>query len=146
MIPLSSSELWVVLASELEQIDTLCQQVRTRLVEMNLPSETFPVEILLRESLNNAIIHGNRGDAQKKVRIKVRIGPDTVTLAIEDEGAGFDWRKASTREPDPTAPEGRGLSLYALYAQEITFNEKGNRVTLVRKIKGESHESIRTEA
>jgi anti-sigma regulatory factor (Ser/Thr protein kinase) len=63
--------------------------------------------------------------------------PDRITIVVEDEGEGFDWRSL----PDPTDPEnlllahGRGVLLANLSVDELTFNEAGNRVTLVAHVK-----------
>ena len=48
------------------------------------------VEIALREALANAIIHGNREDPRKHVHVNCRREPDEVSIAVKDEGKGFD--------------------------------------------------------
>ncbi len=121
--------------SDLAEIDVFCREVRERLVEMGLSAEVFPVEMLLRESLNNAVIHGNCGDVQKKVGVEICIGRNHIMLRVEDEGDGFDWKNTGTATPDPGCVAGRGLSIYVLYARRTSFNGKGNHVALVREIK-----------
>jgi anti-sigma regulatory factor (Ser/Thr protein kinase) len=125
------------LPSNLGQVDAFCHEARSLLIEMGLSSETFPVEMLLRESLNNAILHGNRGDLEKKIRAEVRIGRKCVLLRITDEGQGFSHRRARKAIPNPEATGGRGLAIYRLYAHRISFNSKGNQVSLWRTVTGE---------
>jgi anti-sigma regulatory factor (Ser/Thr protein kinase) len=48
------------------------------------------VEIALREALANAIIHGNHEDPRKHVHVRCRCKPDEVSIAVKDEGRGFD--------------------------------------------------------
>jgi CheY-like chemotaxis protein/anti-sigma regulatory factor (Ser/Thr protein kinase) len=60
---------------------------------------------------------------------------DGVRIVIRDEGSGFDPDSL----PDPTDPEnlikasGRGLLLMRAFMDEVSHNETGNEVTLVKK-------------
>jgi len=62
------------------------------------------VEIALREALANAIIHGNHENPRKHVYVRCRCKPDEVSIAVKDEGRGFELNKIA----DPTAPENTG--------------------------------------
>ena len=53
------------------------------------------VEIALREALANAIIHGNLENPQKHVHVRCRCKRDDVSIAVEDEGRGFDINKVT---------------------------------------------------
>ena len=85
------------------------------------------VEIALREALANAIIHGNHQDPGKHVHVRCRCKPDEVSIAVRDEGRGFDINKM----PDPTAPpnsgsvHGRGIYLMKTLMDEVRFEEGG---------------------
>lgn len=92
------------------------------------------MELLLREFLNNAMIHGNGLDAHKQVQMSFRIGIKWMRIQIADEGPGFDWRKARRTPPDADAESGRGLAIAMIYAQRVRFNRPGNQVTIwIRK-------------
>ena len=88
------------------------------------------------EAVNNAIIHGNKSDANKKVCIDVNTEEGEVKIRIRDEGEGFDYKKV----PDPTAPEnienihGRGVFLMTRLSDGIRFNDKGTEVEMTFKI------------
>ena len=92
------------------------------------------VEIALREALANAIIHGNHEDPRKHAHIVCRCEPDEVSIAVRDEGQGFDINKVA----DPTAPEnigsvhGRGIYLMKALMDEVRF-EAGGAVVQMRK-------------
>jgi serine/threonine-protein kinase RsbW len=62
------------------------------------------VEIALREALANAIIHGNHEDRRKHVHVTCSCEPEEVSIAVKDEGKGFDPNNLA----DPTAPENIG--------------------------------------
>jgi sigma-B regulation protein RsbU (phosphoserine phosphatase) len=93
------------------------------------------MKVVLSELLVNAILHGNKRDFSKKVTIGHIVDKKAATISILDEGNGFDPAKV----PDPTLPEnlardcGRGLYIAYHYVDQIMFNEKGNRVTVIKK-------------
>ena len=85
------------------------------------------VEIALREALANAIIHGNHEDRGKHVHVTCHCERDEVSIAVKDEGNGFDTNNLS----DPTAPEnlesahGRGIHMMKALMDEVCFEEGG---------------------
>jgi len=94
----------------------------------------FAVKLALEEATINAIKHGNQLDDTKKVSIRFTVADDRVIISVADEGEGFD----PAAVPDPTRPEnltiatGRGLALIRAYMDEVSFNEKGNEITMVK--------------
>src|SRR6202021_3675336 len=69
-----------------------------------VPEGESDVEIALREALANAIIHGNHENPAKHVYVRCRCKADEVSIAVKDEGRGFDTNMIT----DPTAPENIG--------------------------------------
>ncbi len=88
------------------------------------------------EAVNNAIVHGNKSDRKKFVKIEFSLKRSTLEVTIEDEGKGFKPGDV----PDPTMPEnielinGRGIFLMKKLADSIEFNTKGNYVKMKFKI------------
>src|SRR5262245_48613969 len=99
--------------------------------------DLFCIRLALEEALLNAIRHGNQGDRTKMVQIAFRLLSDRFEVCITDEGAGFDPDDV----PDPTAPEnlerpsGRGVLLMRRYMTEVSFNERGNAVTMCKRLR-----------
>ena len=97
------------------------------LIRKCVPDDESEVEIALREALANAIIHGNHENPRKHVHVRFRCNPDEVSIAVKDEGRGFDINEM----PDPTAPEnigsghGRGIYLMKAFMDEVRFEEDG---------------------
>ena len=115
-------------------VDAICMDVRAMLGKCGLARHVFAVNLLLREFINNAILHGNHLDADKRVFITVRIGLVWIVLKVADEGSGFDWRQRRLVPPASTDISGRGLAIGELYATRMRFNRTGNKVTLwIRK-------------
>ena len=116
--------------SDLSAVDGVCRDVRALLEGHGAADRCFAAELLLREFLNNAILHGNRSDARKLVRMTATVGRKWIVIRIADEGPGFDWRTRRRAPPEVEATSGRGLAIGALYAQRLRFNRAGNQVTL----------------
>lgn len=74
--------------------------------------------------------------SEKSIRVRVKCSEDEFSCSIEDQGNGFDWRNAGNSH-DPvealTALHGRGLLLIRNVFDRVAFNEKGNKVTLIKR-------------
>src|SRR5687767_15592413 len=95
------------------------------------------IGMAVRESMVNAVVHGNRYNANKKVRFSVSHQSGRYTVRIADEGEGFEFDQV----PDPLAPEnlmrtsGRGLFLIRSFMDEFQMahlEHGGTEVTLVK--------------
>jgi serine/threonine-protein kinase RsbW len=88
--------------------------------------------IAVTEAVNNAILHGNKNDPEKYVRIGFESDTEKFVFSITDEGEGFDY----TNLPDPTDPvniekiSGRGVFLMSSLADSIQFEQNGSKVLL----------------
>ena len=91
----------------------------------------------VRESMVNAVVHGNRYNANKKVRFSVSNREGQYIVRIADEGEGFDFSDV----PDPLAPEnlmrtsGRGLFLIRTFMDDfrvVRLEQGGTEVTLIK--------------
>jgi anti-sigma regulatory factor (Ser/Thr protein kinase) len=90
----------------------------------------------LTEALTNAMMYGNGHDPTKRVRVEVTLAQGEIKARVTDQGTGFD----PAAIPDPTTPEnlvktcGRGLFLMRQLLDEVSFNDRGNEVTLVLRL------------
>ena len=100
------------------------------------------VGVAVRESVINAIKHGNANDARKHVHVEVAPleaeSPPGVWIRVRDEGPGFD----PSCLPDPLAPEnllktsGRGIFLIRSFMDEMHVRraaEGGMEVVMVKR-------------
>jgi anti-sigma regulatory factor (Ser/Thr protein kinase)/CheY-like chemotaxis protein len=91
--------------------------------------------IALDEAFVNAVKHGNKNDPTKLVRITADLSTNEARFQIEDEGEGFD----PSSIPDPLDPanlfkaSGRGVLLIYNIMDEVKYNERGNRLTMVKR-------------
>lgn len=91
--------------------------------------------VALDEAFVNAVKHGNKFDTKKLVRITAEISQKEAIFTIEDEGDGFDVNAI----PDPLDPDnlfkasGRGVLFIYNIMDEVKYNERGNRLTMVKR-------------
>jgi serine/threonine-protein kinase RsbW len=101
------------------------------------------VGVALRESVINAIKHGNRDDYDKRVFIEFAFRPQAdpteLVLSVRDQGAGFEPEDVA----DPLSPEnvlkssGRGIFFMRSFMDEVIVRraeQGGMEVRLIKKI------------
>lgn len=94
------------------------------------------VLVSVTEAVNNAIVHGNKEDKNKKVRLGLKQNKKSVRFIVEDEGMGFDYNTL----PDPTNPKniekvkGRGIFLIKSLSDKTTFKQGGRVVEMLFKL------------
>ncbi len=101
------------------------------------------IGVAVRESVINAIKHGNREDARKLVTVEFTFAPPAapheLVVRVVDQGAGFDPEEIA----DPLAPEnllkssGRGIFFMRSFMDDVTLkraSEGGMEVRMVKKL------------
>ena len=95
------------------------------------------VNVAVRESVVNAVKHGNKLDENKRVTVWFSCAPDRIEVVIKDEGQGFDPDSV----PNPVAEEnllkayGRGIFFMRSFMDEIEYGFPSVGGTLVRMVK-----------
>ncbi len=101
------------------------------------------IGMAVRETMVNAVVHGNRYSAKKRVQFRVWKGEGRLTILVGDEGEGFELSDL----PDPLADEnllrqsGRGLLLIQAFMDEVRVERghpHGTVVTMVKTLTKES--------
>jgi serine/threonine-protein kinase RsbW len=126
------------LDSTLESVDS-AEELAVREAEKAGVAEDdlHKIAMAVRESMVNAVVHGNRYSAHKKVRLSLSKGPREFVVKIADEGEGFDYENL----PDPLAQEnllrhsGRGIFLIKAFMDDFQVRRlepRGSEVTLVK--------------
>ena len=97
----------------------------------------------IRESVINAIQHGNGEDESKQVDVHFRALSDRLVILVRDQGEGFDVGKI----PDPTDPEnllkpsGRGIFYVRSFMDDVQFEnlpDGGLEVRLEKRLNQEN--------
>ena len=124
----------------LEPVQAVTDQVG-RLVGFDEDTRHW-VDVAVRESVINAVRHGNRNDHRKRVVIEflsgMTNGSAELTVLVRDEGEGFDPAEVA----DPLSPEnilkshGRGIFLIRSSMDEVVLQkipEGGMEVRMVKR-------------
>lgn len=159
---LARNEFSFVLNNDLSLVHSLVKYLQHTLRCVRLADEVdrLRVGIAVEEALLNALYHGNlevSSDLKesapnlfedtarqrcleepyrnRRIFVDACVSREVARFVVRDEGCGFD----PTKLPDPCDPEnlekpsGRGILLMRSFMDEITFSEKGNEVTLVKR-------------
>lgn len=99
--------------------------------------QTNSLSLSFSEAASNSILHGNKCDPNKKIKIKVEINSSNLIITIKDEGKGFDIESV----PDPTKPEnilkdsGRGIHIMKSYLSDLRYNFSSDGTETILTIK-----------
>jgi len=160
---LVETELHFVLSNDPQRVQPLISHLQDHMTLMNLVDQGGLIRVgtALHECLINAMEHGNleltselregeNGEAYRKlvderrqqqpyrdrrVLVVARFSGNEAVYVVRDEGLGFDPIKL----PDPTDPanlqkcSGRGLLLIRTFMEEVSFNETGNEITMIKR-------------
>lgn len=128
------NKLEISISSEISNIVKVENFIESFTAHFQLSPELFgKISLSVIEAVNNAILSGNKRQADKSVTL---VAEKTVTqfrVTVMDEGEGFDY----TNIPDPTLPDninkvtGRGLYLMKTLSDELIFENGGASVTLL---------------
>ena len=101
------------------------------------------ISIAVRESVANAMKHGNKGDETKRVKVEFTTSPadrpSELVILVRDQGEGFDPEQVA----DPLAPEnllkssGRGIFLIRSFMDDVALRrvpEGGMEVRMVKRL------------
>ncbi len=70
----------------------------------------------------------------RRVSVDVRINRDEARFVVRDEGPGFDISPfRQDGRSDAELKRGRGIRLMRMFMDELTYNEQGNEVTMVKR-------------
>jgi CheY-like chemotaxis protein/anti-sigma regulatory factor (Ser/Thr protein kinase) len=151
------------LDNDVSVIPPVVGHLEASLTQLKICDETalLQIGVALREALVNAIVHGNlevsselrENDGRayqelveerrrqapyrdRRVGLTARVTRSDVVYVITDEGPGFD----PSALPDPTdvsqleKASGRGLMLIRTFMDEVFHNDRGNEITLLKRL------------
>jgi len=125
-------------ATRLEMLDVV-QTVLTQLCKIvGFEDETIHyLAVAVRESVVNAMKHGNAQDESKRVQIQFTLEDQSIEVRVQDEGEGFKPDEI----PNPLAPEnllkayGRGIFFMKQFMDEVSYSFPARGGTVVRMLK-----------
>jgi serine/threonine-protein kinase RsbW len=133
-----------LLESNLESVDEAEASALKVAEEIGFDEDDLhQIGMAVRECMVNAVVHGNRYSARKKVHFAVAKAADHLTITIRDEGEGFEYSTL----PNPLSEEnllrqsGRGLLLIQAFVDklEVTRTQAGGTEVKMLKYLGKSN-------
>jgi len=128
------------LESTLDSVDEAEELALEAAEKAGVPEDDLhKIAMAVRESMVNAVVHGNRYNAHKRVRLSLSKTPEDFVVRIADQGEGFDYENL----PDPLAQEnllrhsGRGIFLIKAFMDDFQVRRlepAGTEVTLVKHL------------
>ena len=123
----------ITINSDIEKLKIVETLVDTLSKKLGVSDEVYgKILISTVEAVNNAILHGNKGDISKMVTVNMSADGNVLDITVTDEGEGFEYGNL----PDPTDPKnienlhGRGVFLMRRLADAIEYNSSGNEVKM----------------
>jgi serine/threonine-protein kinase RsbW len=131
-------KLQQILDSSLASVDKVEQLVIQEAGKVGFEEDDQQqIGMAVRECAVNAVVHGNRYSAHKKMHLEISRSPSSLIIIIGDEGDGFDLASL----PDPLAPEnllkqsGRGLLLIRAFMDDFDLHPRAGGGTEVKLVK-----------
>jgi serine/threonine-protein kinase RsbW len=133
-----ANEIEVIISSALDNLD-LIQSLTDSITDfMKFDADSAHwIGMSVRESVTNAIQHGNKLDSSKKVDICFEVAPDRLSISVKDQGDGFQADKI----PNPLdsdnllKPSGRGIFYIRTFMDEVEFRSLSHGGTEVHMVK-----------
>jgi serine/threonine-protein kinase RsbW len=136
----AANEIEVIIGSALDNLD-LIQMLTDCITSFMCFDEDSAhwIGMSVRESVTNAIQHGNKLDPNKIVDVCFEVAPDQLSVSVKDQGSGFQAEMI----PNPLdtdnllKPTGRGIFYIRTFMDEVEFktlSQGGTEVHMVKRI------------
>jgi serine/threonine-protein kinase RsbW len=133
-----SNSRYIELPSVIESVDEAASSADEFARSRGFGDEIiFAVDLAIRESVANAVKHGNRFDENKAVQVTFSDIDEGLEIKVRDFGTGFTVEDI----PDPTNPEnllktdGRGILFMRSFMDEIEWSNPDDGGLVVRMLK-----------
>jgi len=131
----------IIIPSSLIYLAKVDDFVEKKLKKLGLNKDQLAdIAISVTEVVNNAIVHGNKNNPQKKVTLRLIADESSIKIEVEDDGEGFDLDSL----PCPITEEnllkevGRGIFILRSLMDKVDFifkKEGGTVVCLTKYLK-----------
>jgi len=135
-----TNEIEVIISSALDNLDLIQTLTDCITGSMRFDEDSAHwIGMSVRESVTNAIQHGNKLDLSKTVDIRFEVMQDKLSISVRDQGNGFK----ADEIPNPLdadnllKPSGRGIFYIRTFMDEVEFrslSQGGMEVHMVKKV------------
>jgi serine/threonine-protein kinase RsbW len=134
----NSNEIAVIISSALDNLDLIQTLTDCITSFMSFDEDSAHwIGMSVRESVTNAIQHGNKLDLSKQVDICFQVLPDRLTISVKDQGSGFraDEIPSPLDGDNLLKPSGRGIFYIRTFMDEVEFRSLPHGGTEVHMVK-----------
>lgn len=133
----SSNRREYSLASILHNVDAAERLVRMLCERAGFTAQQCEeIGLAVRETVANAVLHGNESDPSKRVILTTEVKDYGVEVSVRDQGKGFDPNSV----PDPLDPQnllkesGRGMLMIRTLMDEVSIerSEQGMEIRMIK--------------
>lgn len=124
--------------SRIESVDAAATAVDNFVKSVGLGDDFISaIDLAIRESVANAVKHGNKFDETKSVEVRLSHERGGFGISVRDHGTGFEIDSI----PDPTDPEnllkacGRGILFMRSFMDEVEWDNADGGGTVVKMFK-----------
>lgn len=135
---MNEEKIELILPSNLDSIEQAAALAADFAAKVGVvEDDLFGIDLSVRETVANAIKHGNKEDETKRVRVTFERTAQDLIITVQDEGAGFDFDHL----PDPTNAEnlmktsGRGIFIIKNFLDSADWAKAQNGGTIVKLTK-----------
>jgi serine/threonine-protein kinase RsbW len=126
------------LSSKIESIEVAAQKAEQFARGLGFGDDfVSAIDLAVRESVTNAVKHGNKFDAAKSVEVTFAGSGDLFEVTVRDFGTGFTVDDV----PDPTDPHnllkasGRGILFMRSFMDEVEWSNPAGGGMMVKMLK-----------
>ncbi len=120
----------IILPATYENVDRAAEEIKIYLEKIGVNSMVFHIVLGIREALTNAVKHGSLNDEEKRVFCELKKERKLLTIRVEDEGKGFEWKRYLFNKISSGVDSGRGIAIMRGCFKTMKYNKKGNRLIL----------------
>lgn len=129
---MSKYEKVLNIKSNLEDVKVKLENIVEQLAGLVQNEELiFDLRLILNELVVNGVVHGNQLNAEKQVELKISLNDKNIEIKVKDEGAGFEYDRASY-DPLDMKSSGRGLLIVDGLSDELHISNEG--VSIVKHL------------
>ena len=128
----------IEIPSTLDYLPKVDEFVERKLKKLGIEKDQIvDIAISVTEAVTNAVVHGNKNDLSKKVKISLKADSSCVQVTVEDEGGGFDPGSVQSpiEEENLLKEKGRGIFILKSLMDKVEFfceSTKGSKVKMVK--------------
>lgn len=128
----------IEIPSTLDYLPQVVEFIEKKLKKLGIKKDQIDdIAISVTEAVTNAVVHGNKNDLRRKVKISLKVDSSCVEVMVEDEGSGFDPDSVQSpiEEENLLKETGRGIFILKSLMDKVDFfcePTKGSGVKMVK--------------